>query len=217
MARTDRKNIRAERREGRQERKDVRKNVKSERKGPREVGAPPGAGTGRAPQRRTADMAADTANQRDTRTSLAALRDRAASKAFARDPAQGEQVVKGAGGYTYYFNPETQSVYIAEAPGGRGVGTTLTGESSNQTAYKAILSEIGPEVGAPAERIDLGETEIVGRRPTDERLYMEPMEIVGRRPPAERIDLGETEIVGTKPTDAMARVIARYREMDQKK
>jgi len=85
-------------------------------------------------------------SQQYVRTRMAELRDRAVSKAFAREPEPGEQVVEGAGGYTYYFNPETQSIYIAEAPGGKGVGTMMDSSTRNQSAYKAILAEIGPEV-----------------------------------------------------------------------
>jgi len=105
---------------------------------------------------------------------LEELRDRAVSKAFAREPEAGEQVVKGSGGYTYYFNPETQSVYIAEAPGGKGVGTTMDSSTRNQSAYKAILAEIGPKVtdainvdkaGPPPPRsttFGKGETDLAG-------------------------------------------------------
>lgn len=84
------------------------------------------------------------------RSRMEQLRDRAASKAFAREPQGNEQVVQGAGGYTYFFDPDARSVYIAEAPDGRGVGTTMDSSSRNQGAYKAILAEIESKAAGKA-------------------------------------------------------------------
>ena len=192
MARPDRKNIRAERRDERAAKKDVKKNVKSERKGPKAVGAPAGAGTGLETLGRTTNTSAAATN-----------RERAAARAMLpRGEQGGFTEFQGEGGWAYRKYADGE-IRITDAPASnvKAIGMTLR---PGDRFYDAIDAEMAGRPLPPAppstpasppsptaawrRTYDLGET---------------PVERV-----QDPFDLGETP-VELPDTDRLRRAVSR--------
>lgn len=80
-------------------------------------------------------------HRNSVRSRLEQLRDRAASKAFAREPRENEKLIYE-DGYLYYHDPWAGTIYVAEGPDGHNVGTTVD-LRADERSMKKVRNRLG--------------------------------------------------------------------------